>query len=371
MRVESRSKTKQRNSGKAIGALFGLGMFFGSFLILWSNEGRVNFGEVAQDSIAIEAANIDPAKEGKFVAAHGDLLTNETLGDPQFIGPNEYVQLNRVVEMYAWHEEEHTDSEDDTHYEYETVWTASPENSRTFYDTSYHNPLMPFNQQTFTVTNAWISAYGIDPRSVEYPEPDLLNLQNEMILVDAIEYGDVVNNGEYLYVGYDTLESPEIGDVRISYTAVPQTQNVTIFGAVSGEQILPYRVQEDDSLYRVFFSSRESAIEQMQEEYTIALWGTRFGGFFMMWCGLFLIINPITILVSFIPFLQRAGSWAIIAATFPIAAIISIVVVAVAFLAHNPYVLAGLICLSVFAIGGIVAGVLLLERRRKEAAHSV
>ncbi|MDP9309331.1 MAG: hypothetical protein M3R24_00290, partial [Chloroflexota bacterium] len=93
-----------------VGALVGLGLFLGSFALLWYNEGRVNLAIIVQDSVPISATAAQPALEGKLVAATGTLASKETLGDT-FLHPGDYLMLQRVVEMYAW---EDTAGERDT-----------------------------------------------------------------------------------------------------------------------------------------------------------------------------------------------------------------------------------------------------------------
>ena len=115
---------------------------------------------------------------------------------------------------------------------------------------------------------------------------------------------------------------------------------------------------DSQALYRVFFKDRDSAIAQMHEEYSAALWAGRFFGFAAMWCGLFLIANPLTILLTIIPLLERFGVWALLAITLPIAAILSTITIIVSFIAHNPWLIVILACIAslVFlAVGGLAS----------------
>lgn len=360
---------KKSKGGKIIGALFGLALFVSSFFVLWLNEGRINYGKVAQNSLAVSAAALNANLEGQLVAANGDLTTTETLGDPIFLQPNDYVQLNRTVEMYAWDEQEKTDSDDNYYYEYTTVWTQYPEDSSQFYDSGYHNPPMPHQSQTFTVSTAQLGVYQVDPRALTYPEAIPLDLTLERLQVELSNNKDITNTGEYLYIGFNTITEPDVGDLRISFSAIPQIQNVTLFGVVAGNAILPYRVQEGKSLYRLFFINRESAIQQMEQEYKTALWLTRLGGFAMMWFGMFLVLNPITMLISFFPLLRQAGSWALILLTLPVAGVISFVVVVVSFLAHNPVALILLIIAALVIVG--LVGVVIYRVDRKNTQNQV
>ncbi|MBT3239688.1 MAG: hypothetical protein HON98_07665 [Chloroflexi bacterium] len=361
----SRNKQKQSFSGKLIGALFGLGMFAGAFFLLWNNEGRINFGDIAQDSITINALESNNAISSELIALEGPLHSPDSLSDPVFIENTDYIQLNRQVEMYAWTEKE-VNEDDETYYEYSEEWTTSPDNSSTFVQSGYDNPAMGYENLTFTVPTAFIGNYEIDPNQIEFPDPQSLNLNQEPINNEVLRVNFVSLTNEYIYFGESNLDSPDIGDLRISFTAVPQNNFTTTFGEIKQDQLLPYVFEGDESLFRVFFVDRENAILQMDDEYSAALWGIRFAGFTLLWCGMFLLLNPITIIVAILPALEKAGVWLLIAITFPIAAVISILFVLVSYLAHNPLVLIGFICLSIFAIVAVALVLYLIDKRRDQ-----
>ena len=123
-------RIRETSKAKLFGAIFGLLIFPGSFIGLFLNEGRINFGAVAEASIAVPGNTVDHALTGELVAVSGPLQSDETLGDPQFITGGNYIQLDRSVEMFAWHEESSTDSDtDETTYEYIAKWSEDPPDS--------------------------------------------------------------------------------------------------------------------------------------------------------------------------------------------------------------------------------------------------
>lgn len=370
--MRTRQKSKDSLGGRIFAAFFGLALFGGSFFLLWFNEGRTNFADVAKKSTSMDASSTTSAADGEFVAANGDLTTDESLDDPSFLIGTDYIQFNRSVEMYAWVETEETvdngDGTEDVYYDYHTDWTSSPEDSSSFYDTSYANPNMAFSGDTFTVSSAMIGAYKLKSRSLEYPLPDAVNINNESLSSSLPLNAYTTDLGDYIYIGDYTLDDPDVGDLRVSFTGVPQTDNVTLFGTVSGDEIIPHVVGDDETLYRVFFTDRQSASVEMEEEYTFALWGSRIGGFFMMWCGLFLMFFPLTIILTFLPILERFGNFAIGAITFFAAALISTIVIVISFVLHNIWVLVGLICLAVLLVGGAGGGLFMLNKRKEDEA---
>ncbi|MBV9787505.1 MAG: hypothetical protein JOZ51_04995, partial [Chloroflexi bacterium] len=146
-----------------IGALIGVLLFFGSFVVLWMNEGTVNLATIAQKSTLASAASVDPSLDGEFLAATGKLSSAETLGDETFLRPGNYLALDRSVEMYAWVEKTSSkttkntggSSTTETTYTYEKQWTSNPESSSSFRHAAGHNnPELPFGSGSWKVSNA-------------------------------------------------------------------------------------------------------------------------------------------------------------------------------------------------------------------------
>ncbi len=365
-RIRAGRTKKSSLGGRILGALFGIGLFFGSFALLWFNEGRLDYGEAAKSSQVFEASQVDPAQEGQFVAAHGALASQEQLGDPLYLIPGNYLAIERVAEMYAWDEDQEEDDDGYTYYKYNTTWTANPSDSNQFHQSYGHeNPAMPVRSESLRVQTAALGAYQLDPAKLELPTSQDLGLNKELFYDEVFSQDGGVIDGKYVFFGTGTLQNPVVGDLRIHFRVVTPSNDVTLFGQAAGDRLVPYTVRESDTLYRAFYGDRESAIEAMHTEYQIALWGTRFGGFAMMWCGLFLLLNPITILVAFIPALERFGAGVIAAATMPIAFVLSAVTILLGFVLHNPLVLIAIVCMSVMLIAAIAGGAFLLNRQRQ------
>ncbi|MCB0091907.1 MAG: hypothetical protein KDE54_28645, partial [Caldilineaceae bacterium] len=121
-----------------VGAL----LFLGAVYLLWTNEGRVDFGRVAKDAVILSSESVDSAAEGKLVAVSGKLRSDEPLGDAPYLQPGPYVALARNVEMYAWIERRREGAKGSSgsssgdkapnDYEYELGWTNSPQDSSNF-----------------------------------------------------------------------------------------------------------------------------------------------------------------------------------------------------------------------------------------------
>lgn len=336
-----------------IGVLIGVLLFVGSFFVLWINEGRINLATIARKSTPIAASAVAAEMEGKLVAATGTLSTSEKLGDSGFIRPGNYLALERSVEMYAW--VEHTSSTTtkntggssttETTYRYEREWTSDPESSSSFRHPSGHeNPKMPVKSQTWTVQNATLDAYTIDPQELTLPDTSAIKLDEETTAASEPWHVD----GEYLTNSAASVSQPRLGDVRIRYLAVPDQIDVTLFGKTSGSQIVPFEIK-GDQLYRAFTENREQAIDTLNTEYKTWLWIMRLVGFLMMWIGLSLGFGPINAVLDILPFLGSMGRFLTGTLMFGIALVLSVLTILASIIAHNIFLLIGLL---VIIVGG-------------------
>lgn len=354
------------------GIFFGILLFFGSFILLWMNEGRTDMSRIAARSMAVSAAAVDPAGEGQLVAASGRLVTDETLGDPGYLAAGPYVKLERQVEMYAWVERSRSRTERTvgggettvTEYTYETTWTANPPDSSRFEEPAGRaNPQMTIQRQSYTVNQAQVGAYSLDPARLDMPAMRAIPLNEEIVIAGE---GHRLS-GDYIFSGAGSLQQPQVGDIRISYRAVPANIDVTVFGKQEGNRITPY-VDGRDTLYSAYAGDRDSAIAAMAAAHRTTGWLLRGGGFLMMWIGLGLILGPISVFLDVLPFLGNLSRTMIGFITFGVALVLSAITIVVAAIMQSIF---GLICLGLLfllLIGGGIGALFALNRRRSQAS---
>jgi hypothetical protein len=325
-----------------VGLLIGVLIFFLAFFILWNNEGSVDFSRVARTSVPVAASTLDSGASGKLVSLSGKMSTVDLVSDPQFLKPGSYLQLSRRVEIFAWQEKSQSETQDKlgggsetkTTYTYTKVWTANPKDSSRFQVPAGHeNPPLPVESMTFTALTGKLGVYSIDPQNMELPKPVPLGLTAEMLLP-----GQTLSGG-LIFSGKGTLQSPQVGDLRISYAAVPSPINVTAFGKLEEDSLVPYLYKGKDKLYRAVKGSRDEAIAQMAAEHSAAVWAVRIVGFLMMWGGLFLFLNPLNAILKVLPWLGTAGRWMTGIITFPVALVLTVITVVIAIVAHNIWLL--------------------------------
>ena len=341
-----------KRGGVLAGALFGILLLLGSVVTLWVNEGRADLSKIAQEAIVIPATSAPSEAQGQLVAATGTLEAAEPAFDADFGVRGEYVELDRDVEMYAWDEDE-----DDNNYSYNTEWTSSPADSAQFhYSAGHENPPMPYREATFYAQVGRVGSYTFDPSRAHLSGAESVSPGSDLRLPRAARIA-----GSYIYIGRGSPTQPVVGDVRISYRAVPAGRTVTLYGQLQGDQVEPF-YKGNDKLYGVWGGSHEESMATMHQEYVIMGWVLRLVGFLTMWFGLNLIVSPLTNLLGFIPVLGRLGRGVIWAVNFAIALAVSLVIMLVSFVAHRWYLILAVV------VVGIGLAAFFIYRQRQRAA---
>lgn len=339
----------RRQSGCSPLVLIGLAgvAFLAGLLLLWTNEGRVDFGRIATASKPVRASEIGPELAGAFVAVEGVLAADEPIGDPPYLRAGDWLELNRHVEMYAWKETRNSRAGDSPGaYSYTQEWSSAPEDSSAFAQPEgHHNPDIAVPAAQFRPTSAYIGDWAVDIRSLDLPPATPVTLSPEMALLGP---GQSLH-GDFVFIGQGSFTDPQVGDLRIHYTAVPSGIPVTLFGQVGDGRVEPYMHRGKERLYRAFQSSRTDAIDQMGAEYRFALWGSRIGGMILLWIAFMLALSPFMRLLGAIPVLGGLGKGLLAILTLLLAAVITVIVATISYLFHNPLTLVVLIVLTAMA----------------------
>ena len=347
-------RIRTRKGGAFAGVLLGIAMLLGAVGVLWANEGRADLSKIAQDAIVVAAGPAPTEAQGQMVGITGRLEVVEAAFDADFGVRGDYLALNRKVEMYAWDEDE-----DDDSYSYNTEWTTSPASSSGFeYPAGHENPAMPYQAATLYAHTGQVNGHTFDPARAHLTGAESIVLGEEVRLP---QWGHV--EGMYLYIGYYGFVAPSrpaVGDVRISYTAVPAGGTVTLYGLLQGDRVDPF-IQDKAQLYGIWGGSHAEALATMHREYVMIGWAMRVGGFLLMWFGLNLLVSPLTNLLGYVPLLGRLGRGAIWIVTFVIALVVSLVIMLVSFVAHRWYLILAIVLV------GIGAAVFFVLRQRKAA----
>jgi len=355
------------------GVVIGLILFVVSFGLLYWNEGRVDLSNIAKTATEISSATIstDSSLTGKLISTTGVINSDRIIGDNLFLNPNKFIAAEREVEMYSWieksesHNKTNTGGSEttETTYTYSKGWEENPKSTNNFKRPEGHeNPQKSLDSYTNKVTTATIGAYNLDPQSVILPNFSQLPLNSQNI---TLSDGATLANDSYLFIKKSesgTFNSPQVGDLRISYHVLRPGFDGTIFGKLSGSKIDPYFDQDGNNLYRVFIGTRDQGIATLHTKYTTLLWILRLVGFLLMWFGLSALCGPISVLMDILPIFGVISRSLIGIITFLVAFVLTIVTILVSMLLHS---LIALIIVLVITVGVIIAFFVVIKNKKK------
>lgn len=331
----------ERIKNSILGIFLGIVLFLASFAVLYWNEGRVDLSKVAATSTEIVATGTSSANVGEFVSVTGNLNSSETIGDLPYLTAGNYIALRRNTEMFAWVEHSKTETKKNTGgsetktttYTYEKEWTANPSDSSTFQKSEGHsNPTQTIENKSVAVNAATVGEFKLDMAALSYPTGTPVTLSAETV---TPEYQGQ-QSGQYLFIGQGSLETPAVGDMRLSYTSLPSNIETTVFGEVGAAQnLVPHKTQ-GISLYRLLTGNRESAIAALATEHKVTTWILRFVGFVMMWIGLSMIAEPLSVVLDVIPFIGGLSRSASGFVAFIMAAVLSSATILISIILHSP-----------------------------------
>ena len=361
--------------GPAIkGVLLGLILFFGSFALIFWNEGRDVISNLAAKAIPIVSDGIstDASLQGSLVSVRGTVSASKRIGDGLYLLPGDYIKVDRIVEIYAWVQHQSTKTKkniagsetQETNYDYQKEWiTNLPDSGQFKIREGHENPDRQLARAEKTVVPATIGAYQFDPRMALFPVVDELVLTESMI---SLKNSARLVGGKYVYTGKGTFSNPEIGDTRVVYRVIPSNETMTLFGKLNGDDIGLYTNQTKDvTLFRLFYETPDEAVQIMHSEYTTSTWLLRLAGFLLMWIGLLFVFKPISVVMDILPILGSTSQFGLGIISLIIAAIFSLVTIVLSNIVHNFW-----LTIPVGVIGAFVMVRLFMKKRNKVSSKT-
>lgn len=356
------------------GALVGIAMFVVAFPLLFWNEGRAvaehkALREGAGAVVAVQPAPLDPANEGKLVHVAGLARGSDALVDPTFGMRAEGIALAREVEMFQWVERKETRTEKQlggsekrvTTYEYDTKWSDDAIDSDRFEHRDGHrNPgRFPFEANRVRADPVRLGDFVLTPRYVDdignatplAPAPG--QLPPNLAASFQVDGGRLVTSRD--------PAKPAVGDVRVSFSVVPQ-QTVSAIGVQRAGRIEPYVASNGRDV--ALLESGEVPAERMfahaQSRASALTWALRGVGFALMWFGLSAALGWLSTVLDVLPILGTLVQKGIGIVSALIALPFAMLTIALAWFVYRPLLSAVLVAV---AIGAFV----LLRRRARGA----
>ena len=352
-----------RMGSSLVGVLIGIVLLPCAIFLLSWNEGRAVTAATGlkrglSTIVEVSADTVNPQNNLKLVYLNGILSGATPAVDPwNKLSANGLLRLQRRVEMYQWLERESETTSNNIGgsqttqktYTYSLGWAETAVNSAQFKVPAGHqNPAMPLKSQTFDANPVKIGAFTLDKSLVQ----DLTNFEPLETLTQAPAGYRVLGN--LLYKGVNP-DQPVLGDVRVTYSAIA-AQTYSIAAQQNNGTLTTYHDAKND--YKIALiepgvvSAQKLFADQASTEKLIT-WACRIGGFLLLLFGFNLIMGPLAMLVAFLPFLQGlvgAGTFFI---ALGLAIPITLITIAIAWIASRPLIGGGILLLAVAATWAI------------------
>jgi len=377
-----------------------------ALLVLFFNEGRAvttskSLKEGAAAVVHVPTSPIDPANAGKLIHFTGMTNTTAKLKDATFGVEVQALTLVRTVEMYQWKETSKSTTKEKvggsketvTTYDYNKEWAGSAISSSDFKNQAagHENPgMFPYQAQTLAAKDVTVGDFKIPERAISdlgggkpltlddtalTAAPSATPRTTAIVVPIATATPSPVegtiatataspaaasvdptkpklNEGAFYYG--ENPGSPQVGDVRVRFASLAPTE-ISVLAAQEGDTIAPYQTKAGRALETVQVGSASAAemFASAQKGNTILTWALRFGGWLLMFIGLTMIFKPLVMIGKFVPFIGSmiaAGTGLI---SFAIASVVSLVVVAIAWIVYRP--LLGIVLLVIAAALAVFA----------------
>ena len=373
-----------RIGGAIKGVLIGLLLFVVAFPLLFWNEGQAvrtykTLKEGAKSVIDVSADKLDVANEGKLVHASGKLVTTSAMQDDEFgVSAAGVLQLKRQVEMYQW--KESSESKTDKNlggstttaktYQYSKEWSANHIESTKFKVTEGHvNPAAtPYGSQSWLAGSVTLGAFQMPASLVGQIRETTSLTPGAKVPLPALLGSKAQRTTDGFYVGSDPA-TPQVGDVRIRF-AVINPSVVSVIARQQGGGFTPYVTRGTGQTIEMLQLGEVPASLMFQHAVSQSqtlTWILRVVGFVVMLIGVNLVLRPLAVLGDVLPLLGDVLEFGIGLIAFVVAAPLSLLTIAIAWLVYRPLLGIALIALA----AGIVYLVRMQILKKKTAAAGV
>lgn len=357
------------------GIVVGTVLVIAAVVLLSWNEGRAvdRSRALASGAAAVVPAavdRVDPANEGRLLHVAGTATTTDRLADPIFGIAVTALRLERTVEMYQWREETSSETREKlgggtetvTTYRYTRSWDSRLADSSRFKQPEGHrNPAtMPLASESWQAGNVTLGAFRLSEGLVSRIDRSRpLALADHTARLPAAMAGrPVAVHGEELYLGQDPA-APQVGDLRVRFAVVEPTA-VSVVSQQYGDGFVPFATPTGEvELLEQGIVPADAMFRTAEQENTLLTWALRLVGFVVMTIGLRAALSILAVAASVIPLLGQVvgAGLSLIAGTLALA--LSLVVVALAWIAQRPVLGIGLLV----AGAAVAVGLVVLRRR--------
>ncbi|XP_034388409.1 transmembrane protein 43 isoform X1 [Cyclopterus lumpus] len=363
----------ERLSETAGGTVVGIGLFFLSFYVLFTNEGRalqtaysLNEG-LSQVVLLGPFSSLDLQNNNHLVHLSSQLHTSQPLHDPNYRVAVQAVKLKRQVEMYQWVEyreskdyQEDGETKTETTYNYNTEWKSEMVNSRNFDKEIGHQNPSAMAVESVTVVAPEV---GVGPFSLSKGLVEQINNFQTLSLRDFSTFNlapFLSVDDDYFYHTHNPRR-PEVGDVRVRFSfaglsgetsPLGRAQTVSIVAMQRGEQLMPFKTKSGDTL-EILYLEELSAEEVFAKELhynSMKTWGLRAAGWALMFLSIQLTMRIIYTLVDWVPVLRELVSVGLKIFALCVSCSLSLLTIGVGWIFYRPLVAVALGALALLPV---------------------
>lgn len=359
---------EKKKGGLFAGVLVGLLMVIIGTGLLWWNEGNnvrniKTTDEIEKKVVEIASDSDSAAYAGQLVAL-GDkfIVRDEEIADDTFHVSLHTAALHRVVEVYQWEEESDTDSDGDTTYSYKKVWHEGLIDSSSFSYSGHDNPdSVAYSSDSFYAEEVILGNYRLSSSQIAQMDTDKTFTPSESTA--DIPKGYTLN-GQYI-ISSEDVESPQIGDVRISWK-YNGWKEVSLIAQVSGSSFVSYTSEVGKNVNYVTEGVKTAAqmIEEIRNQDKMMKWMFRLIGALLIFVGYMSFISPLTKLLNYIPILGNVVNFMFGLMVFLLSLLQSLLVIIIAWFRFRP-----LLSLCLLAVCAVI-GVLIFLLKKKQGAKA-
>uniref|UniRef100_A0A8C5FVP1 Transmembrane protein 43 n=1 Tax=Gadus morhua TaxID=8049 RepID=A0A8C5FVP1_GADMO len=333
------------------GTVLGVGLFFASFYVLFTNEGRALKTASSLDeglSLVVSLnpfSNVDYQNNDNLVHLSAKLRTLQPLHDPNYRVVVQAVQLKRQVEMYQWVEshdsrdyQENGETKTETTYNYNTEWKSELINSRHFdKEIGHENPsAMAVESVTVVAPEVRVGPFLLSKGLVEQ-----INNFQTLRLKDFPPF----EPGSFLTIYEDYF-------YHTPYPRRPEVWETIVVAMQSGENLKSYKTRSGDRLEFLYLEelSAQEVFEKEHQSNAMRTWGLRFAGWALMFLGISLTTRILYTLVDWLPVVRELVSLGLKLFAFCISCSLSLLVIASGWLFYRPLVALGLVAVALLPV---------------------
>ena len=329
--------------------------------------------EGAATVIDVPGDNVDPANNSKLIHVTGDTAAKDPLEDPVFNISESAIRLRRNIQVFEWKEKKESKTRDKvgggkettTTYSYEKAWSPELTKSSKFKSPEDHrNPeKLQVPKQEFVAKDATLGQFKLTPEIIgKIPGDEALAVTDEQLSnVSSKVQSKLKVEGDQFYLGDDPT-NPEIGDEKISFTVL-RPGTISIVAAQTKQTFTPYTTQNgrEIELVEAGTVSAPQMFAHAQAANRMMTWILRGAGFAAMFFGGLLVLGPISALAHVLPFLGSLVEIGFAIVAFFLSAIVSMLVIATAWIVYRPI-------LGVVLIAAAIGCIVLLKRLHTKRA---